>query len=197
MKPTKKDTSVKSEAPKKAEEKKVAPVSKAPAPKAPAKAAAPSVSAKATEDRSDKKAAAPKPVRPKTPGKKPLSHGVGRRKRSVARVWLRRGKGTVTVNGKASDVHFDTDFNRAQVALPLSLLPTGVTYDVDVNVRGGGTTTQAAAVKLGIARALLASDESMRPRLRKHRLLSVDSRVKERKKYGQRGARRKFQFVKR
>jgi len=146
--------------------------------------------------------AAPKPAakKPATSAKKsgsPLSHGVGRRKTSVARVWLRRGKGVVTINGKAADVHFDTDFNRAQVALPLSILPTGVTYDVDVNVRGGGITTQAAAVKLGIARALLASDESMRPKLRKHRLLTVDSRVKERKKYGQRGARRKFQFVKR
>lgn len=180
MEPTKKDTPVKAETVKKA----------APAAKKPVKAApAAKPVSKATS----------KPAPKKTSGKagSPLSHGVGRRKRSVARVWLRRGKGVVTVNGKAADVHFDTDFNRAQVALPLSLLPTGVTYDVDVNVRGGGTTTQAAAVKLGIARALLASDESMRPRLRKHRLLSVDSRVKERKKYGQRGARRKFQFVKR
>jgi len=126
----------------------------------------------------------------------PLSHGVGRRKRSVARVWLRRGKGAVTVNGKAVNEYFDTDFNKAQVALPMSLIK-GVSYDVDVNVRGGGVNTQAGAVKLGIARALLASDADMRTELRKYRLLTVDSRVKERKKYGQRGARRKFQFVKR
>lgn len=128
----------------------------------------------------------------------PFSHGVGRRKRSVARVWLRRGgNGKTMVNGKPADSYFDTDFNRKQVSLPMSLLPKGITYDVEVNVHGGGTSTQANAVRLGISRALLASDESLKPILRKYRLLTVDSRVKERKKYGQRGARRKFQFVKR
>jgi len=151
-----------------------------------------------------KKVQPQKPAAPKKPTKSaaskkagaPISHAVGRRKRSVARVWLRRGTGAVTVNGKAANNYFDTDFNRAQVALPMSLVK-GVSYDVEVNVRGGGVNTQADAVKLGIARALVASDKEMKSAMRKHRLLTVDSRVKERKKYGQRGARRKFQFVKR
>ena len=140
-------------------------------------------------------------TKPKTAAKPkagaPISNGVGRRKSSVARVWLRKGKGAVTVNGKASDSYFDTDFNRAQISLPLSLIPKGLIYDIDVNVNGGGINSQAGAVKLGIARSLVKLDESMRIILRKFRLLTVDSRVKERKKYGQRGARRKFQFVKR
>ncbi len=127
----------------------------------------------------------------------PISHGVGRRKSSVARVWLRRGKGVVTVNGKPSNEYFDTDFNRSEISSPLTILPKGVVYDFDVNVKGGGVNSQAGAIRLGIARALLASDEGLRVLLRKDRLLTVDSRLKERKKYGQRGARRKFQFVKR
>lgn len=147
---------------------------------------------------SKQQSAANKPKKPSVAkAGAPISRATGRRKTAVARVWLRRGKGAVTVNGKPADQYFETDFNRAQVALPLSLIPRGATYDVDVNVKGGGPHGQAGAVKLGIARALVASDESMKAAMRRFRLLTVDSRVKERKKYGQRGARRKFQFVKR
>lgn len=126
----------------------------------------------------------------------PIAHAIGRRKSAVARVWLRRGKGTVTVNGRPAEQYFDTDFSRAAVALPMSLIP-GSIYDVDANISGGGINGQADALKLGIARALVELDETMKPGLKKYDLLSVDSRVKERKKYGQKAARRKFQFVKR
>ena len=142
--------------------------------------------------------AANRPKKPSAPkAGAPISRGTGRRKTAVARVWLRRGKGVVTVNGKPANQYFETEFNRTQVALPLSLISGGATYDVDANVIGGGRNGQAGAVRLGIARALVASDETMKAAMRRFRLLTVDSRVKERKKYGQRGARRKFQFVKR
>lgn len=133
----------------------------------------------------------------KSKGRSPLAHGVGRRKSSVARVWLIRGSGKIVVNGKKVDVYFDTEIDRTTAAIPFQACPVGSNYDVQVNVRGGGKTSQAGAVKLGIARAFVQQDETLRPALRKYRLLTVDSRVKERKKYGQRGARRKFQFVKR
>jgi small subunit ribosomal protein S9 len=126
----------------------------------------------------------------------PLSHGVGRRKSAVARVWLRPGKGIIKVNGKEAATYFDTDYNRTIIGIPFKVCAKS-TYDVDANVVGGGTTAQAGAVSLGIARALLISDEALRPTLKQHHLLTVDSRVKERKKYGQKAARRKFQFVKR
>jgi len=152
---------------------------------------------KTTKKASPASAGASKKVKKPKASTAPVSHGVGRRKSSVARVWMRRGKGVVTVNGKISKEYFDTDFNKSQLSLPLSLIPKGVAYDFDANVVGGGVNAQAKAIQLGMSRALVASDEAMRPILRKFRLLSVDSRLKERKKYGQRGARRKFQFVKR
>lgn len=148
-------------------------------------------------DAKPKKAAASKPkAKPTTKAGKPVSRGTGRRKSAVARVWLRRGKGEITVNGKVASDYFDTDFNRSQLFLPQNFMKTAQ-YDALVNVHGGGVNAQAGAIRLGLARALLASDESVRKELRKYRLLTCDSRVKERKKYGQRGARRKFQFVKR
>ena len=126
----------------------------------------------------------------------PVAHGVGRRKASVARVWLKKGTGLIVVNGKEHTNYFDTDINRAEAATPLRVVPTA---DVDVlaNVNGGGLGAQAGAIKLAISRALVASDESLRLVLRQNNLLTVDARVKERKKYGQKAARRKFQFVKR
>jgi small subunit ribosomal protein S9 len=124
-------------------------------------------------------------------------HGVGRRKSSVARVWLKPGKGLVNVNGKSYDAYFSTDAARGAVEIPLMVTPLAKNFDIKATVEGGGVTGQADAVKLGIARALLAIDENLRVTLREHNLLTVDSRIKERKKYGQRGARRKFQFVKR
>jgi small subunit ribosomal protein S9 len=126
-----------------------------------------------------------------------LSHGVGRRKSSVARVWLRRGKGEILVNGDDYQQYFDTEYARKVVLAPLKQLDIEKKFDVAVNVVGGGIVGQAGAVRLGIARALLESDESLRSALKKLGYLSVDSRKKERKKYGQKAARRKFQFVKR
>lgn len=128
----------------------------------------------------------------------PLAHGVGRRKSSVARVWLRRGGGSITVNGKESNSYFDTDVTRRDVQTPFRVLPQlAKSFDILVNVKGGGSCSQAGAARLGIARALVSNDEELRIELRKHGLLTVDSRLKERKKYGQKGARAKFQFVKR
>ena len=127
----------------------------------------------------------------------PLANGVGRRKSSIARVWIRRGKGTITVNGKPVVDYFDTEITRQAAMFPFLVLPVSANYDADANVVGGGMTAQADAVKLGIARAFVSYDEGVRELLREHKLLTVDARRKERKKYGQKAARRKFQFVKR
>lgn len=143
------------------------------------------------------KTKAPKAATPKAKSLTPVAHGVGRRKSSVARVWLRVGKGSLTVNGKKHTDYFDTDVTRAEAATPFRVIPLSMQFDIDANVHGGGLSSQAGAVKLGIARALVSADEASRLLLREHNLLTVDARRKERKKYGQRGARRKFQFVKR
>ncbi len=140
------------------------------------------------------KAKAPKT---KTASMPPLAHGVGRRKSAVARAWLRRGAGKITVNGQDFKTYFDTDFSRRSASMPFLVCPVGTNYDVEVNLNGGGKFGQADAVKLAIARAFLIMDETLRPVLRQHGLLTVDDRLKERKKYGQKAARRKFQFVKR
>lgn len=124
-------------------------------------------------------------------------HGVGRRKASVARVWMQSGKGEIIVNGKKYNEYFTTDASRAAVVFPLEKTSLTKNFDILVNVIGGGVTGQAGAVGLGISRALLESNEGLRSILRESGLLTVDSRVKERKKYGQPGARKKFQFVKR
>lgn len=129
---------------------------------------------------------------------KPLAHGVGRRKSAIARVWLKRGKGNIAINEKNYKNYFDTEITRLNAAMPFMVYPQAANYyDVEVNVLGGGLSCQADAVKLGISRALAEVNEEIRPLLKEHGLLTVDSRVKERKKYGQKAARRKFQFVKR
>ena len=125
------------------------------------------------------------------------NHGVGRRKSAVARVWLKNGKGNIVINGKDYISYFDTDVTRSKVSFPLKVLNLTKKFDINVNVSGGGPVGQSDAVKLGISRALLSFDEKFRSILRKNDLLTVDSRIKERKKYGQKAARRKFQFVKR
>jgi small subunit ribosomal protein S9 len=125
------------------------------------------------------------------------SHGVGRRKSSVARVWLKPGTGKVEVNGKNYKEYFDTSMTKAAIALPFKVCGLEKAYDAKVTVVGGGMVGQSGAVKLGIARALLKANESLKNVLKQHMLLTVDSRLKERKKYGQKAARRKFQFVKR
>lgn len=127
----------------------------------------------------------------------PVAHGVGRRKKAIARVWLRRGNGKIEVNGKEFKSYFDTEFARLDASTPLRVIPMAGSYDVVANVNGGGLNAQADAVSLATARALVSLDEAVRAQLRKFSLLTCDSRVKERKKYGQKAARRKFQFVKR
>lgn len=126
-----------------------------------------------------------------------MHHGVGRRKSATARVWLKSGNGTVSVNGRDYAQYFDTDATRQGLLSALNVTGQLKKFDVAANVQGGGRTGQSDAIKLGIARALLTVDESLRGVLRENGLLTVDSRIKERKKYGQKAARKKFQFVKR
>ena len=124
-------------------------------------------------------------------------HGVGRRKTSVARVWLRPGTGQMTVNDRSLDQHFNRPLWKALISQPLKAAGFEGKFDLFANVEGGGLTGQAGAIRLGIARALLHVDPGLRSILRKAGLLTRDPRAKERKKYGQRGARARFQFSKR
>lgn len=133
----------------------------------------------------------------KTKSVAPLAHGVGRRKTSVARAWLRRGNGTILVNNRDYKEYFETDTARIEAETPFKIVPQSDKYDVCINVNGGGTHSQAGASALAISRAFLKQNEELRVVLRGAGLLTVDSRVKERKKPGQKGARAKFQFVKR
>lgn len=129
----------------------------------------------------------------------PVAHGVGRRKAAIARVWLRKsaGKHEISVNGKPFDTYFDTEHMRLSATAPFRVYSAAAAYDVEANIQGGGLSAQADALKLGVSRALLTLDEGARETLRHNGLLTVDSRVKERKKYGRKAARRGFQFVKR
>lgn len=126
-----------------------------------------------------------------------MHHGIGRRKSATARVWIKSGTGAISVNGRDYKEYFDTDATRNGLCTPLVATGLAKNYDVMANVQGGGRTGQSDAIKLGVARALLVIDENLRPVLRENGLLTVDARVKERKKYGQKAARKKFQFVKR
>jgi small subunit ribosomal protein S9 len=123
--------------------------------------------------------------------------GTGRRKTSVARVRLASGSGKITVNGRAFENYFLTETLRTDVSRPLTVTESTAKYDVSVNVSGGGPAGQAGAVRHGIARALLEADAALRPTLKAEGLLTRDPRMKERKKYGQPGARKRFQFSKR
>ena len=123
--------------------------------------------------------------------------GTGRRKTSVARVRVRKGSGTIVVNKKDVDEFFPRDRDRFAVRLPLNTTKNLDQYDVFVNVSGGGLTGQAGAASLGIARALIKTDKALADSLRSAGLLTRDSRMKERKKYGQKGARKSFQWTKR
>ena len=124
-------------------------------------------------------------------------YGTGRRKSSVARVRLVPGNGQIVVNGKDSKDYFCKKTLEMIIRQPLVLTETEGRYDVLVNAHGGGTTGQAGAVRLGIARALLKADIEYRPALKKAGFLTRDPRMKERKKYGLKGARRAPQFSKR
>jgi len=124
-------------------------------------------------------------------------YGTGRRKTSTARVFLRPGTGAITVNHREFENFFPTDALRVQVKRPLQVTETGEKFDVLATVAGGGVNGQAGAVRLGIARALVEFNAELRRQLKKDGLLTSDSRVKERKKYGLAGARKRFQFSKR
>jgi len=123
--------------------------------------------------------------------------GTGRRKTSVARVRLKRGGGQILINGREADAYFTEDKDKLAVRSPLKVTKTLTKYDVLSNVKGGGRSGQAGAVLLGIARALAKIDESYGPLLKENGLLTRDSRMKERKKYGRKKARKSFQFSKR
>ena len=123
--------------------------------------------------------------------------GTGRRKTAIARVRLESGSGKITVNGRALENYFLVDTQRMHMMQPLVATDTASKYDVRVNVTGGGPNGQAGAVRHGIARALIEADANLRPTLKAQGLLTRDPRMKERKKYGQPGARKRFQFSKR
>jgi len=124
-------------------------------------------------------------------------YGTGRRKTSVARVYLRPGTGDYKVNGRPFEQYFVTEAQRASARQPLLSTDMATTFNVVANVSGGGVNGQADAMKLGIARALMQFNSELRKKLKAEGMVTRDSRGKERKKYGQKGARKRFQFSKR
>ena len=128
---------------------------------------------------------------------KPYFYGTGRRKKSVARVRLYPGSGAITVNGKDIEEYFGLETMKLIINQPFAVTETTGKFDIVANVTGGGFSGQAGAIRHGVARALLAADETYRPLLKKAGLLTRDPRMKERKKYGLKAARRAPQFSKR
>ena len=128
---------------------------------------------------------------------KAANYGTGRRKKSIARVYLTPGTGNITINKRSIDEYFGLETLKVIVRQPLVAVDSADKFDVKVTVRGGGTTGQAGAIRHGIARALLTVDNDFRPVLKKAGYLTRDPRMKERKKYGLKGARRAPQFSKR
>lgn len=126
-----------------------------------------------------------------------VAQGTGRRKTSVARVYLKNGDGDIVINGKKLDDYFNTREQSYIVRQALMVTDSEKSYDINVNVHGGGKTGQAGAVLHGLARALVNLDEANLKALRANGFMTRDSRMVERKKYGQRGARRQYQFSKR
>ncbi|MYE60944.1 MAG: 30S ribosomal protein S9 [Candidatus Dadabacteria bacterium] len=126
-----------------------------------------------------------------------IYNGTGRRKTSIARVWLRRGSGSITVNKKSVEEYFPREVWQIKAREPLSVTDTSMEYDVMGRVKGGGLTGQAGAMSHGLARALLKANESLRKKLKVSGLLKRDPRMVESKKYGKRKARRGQQFSKR
>jgi small subunit ribosomal protein S9 len=129
--------------------------------------------------------------------KAPNFLGTGRRKTAVARVRLATGTGKIVVNGRTFENYFPAESLRMAASQPLTTTGTAGKYDAQVSVTGGGPNGQAGAVRHGLARALLAADAALRPLLKAEGLLTRDSRMRERKKYGQPGARKRFQYSKR
>jgi small subunit ribosomal protein S9 len=124
-------------------------------------------------------------------------YGTGRRKSAVARVYLRPGSGDFKVNGRPFEQYFVTESQRSSARQPLVSTESAASFSIVANVSGGGVNGQADALKLGIARALMQFDVELRKKLKAEGMVSRDSRSKERKKYGQKGARKRFQFSKR
>jgi len=124
-------------------------------------------------------------------------YGTGRRKTSVARVWLKKGEGNIQVNKKALDDYFARETSKMIIKQPFELTDSLGQFDAYVTVKGGGLSGQAGAIRHGITKALLEFNPELRKRLKPAGLITRDSRAKERKKYGQRGARARFQFSKR
>jgi len=124
-------------------------------------------------------------------------HTLGRRKKAVARVYMQPGTGKITVNGRAIEDYFPTEILRIIINQPFVIADKVGVFDVNVNVASGGITGQAGAVRLGISRALVEYDAELRPALKAEGFMTRDPRMVERKKYGRRKARRRFQFSKR
>ena len=124
-------------------------------------------------------------------------YGTGRRKTSTARVYLRPGDGEVKINRKAFEIYFPNETLRMIIRQPLQLTETINKFDILINVNGGGPAGQAGAIRHGITRALMEYNADLRPALKQAGLVTRDPRIKERKKYGQKGARKRFQFSKR
>jgi small subunit ribosomal protein S9 len=124
-------------------------------------------------------------------------YGTGRRKSSTARVYLRPGAGSVVINRKPFEQYFPNETLRMVIRQPLQLTETAAKFDIVVNVAGGGPAGQAGAIRHGITRALIEFNADLRPPLKQAGLITRDPRIKERKKYGQKGARKRFQFSKR
>lgn len=126
-----------------------------------------------------------------------VTNTLGRRKTAVARIYMQRGNGTITVNGRDYKTYFPTEVLQIKVRQALTITNVVDQYDITVNVDGGGVTGQAEAIRLAIARALVELDEAAKPALRAEGLMTRDPRMVERKKFGQKKARRRFQFSKR
>jgi len=138
---------------------------------------------------------APAPQTPREPNRP--AYGTGRRKEAIARVFLRPGSGKFTVNGRALEDYFKNAVWRRIATEPLRFTELEGKVDITCTARGGGAAGQADAVRMGLSRAIALHDTELRPRLRKNGFLTRDSRMKERKKYGQKGARKRFQYSKR
>lgn len=124
-------------------------------------------------------------------------YATGKRKTAIARTWIMPGKGEVVINNRPLDEYFTTESAKLILNQPFVLTSTAGSYDVRISVRGGGYTGQVGAIRHGITKALIMADPDLRPVLKKAGFVKRDPRVKERKKYGQRGARARFQFSKR
>ena len=124
-------------------------------------------------------------------------YATGRRKKSIAKIWLKKGSGKIYVNGKNFDDYFQRSNHKMQILRPFEIINQSTGYDVRCSVKGGGHTGQAGAMVHGISKALLLFDSSLKATLKKEKLTTRDSRAVERKKYGHRKARRSFQFSKR